>query len=321
MTYSTTDNGTPPPSPTAKIVQKQHKQKSVQTGRSLFVADLMTKSIITIGDNGSFRVWADKINPRRSGSRIGSSNLQNIASRSSDSHTTKSSRRTRFTGPCCLLPDDDGRIFFTDAGDLRNCKAGSLNGSVYVCEMLPAEQVTKPHRARANSNSSSDSINSNSSSSNNERFRKPLVTAVVDGGLAFPTGLAWAGRDDLLVCESFLNRILRVKRDSTSGRWHTSIFATFDSRFGPTAIVARRNRKSTGQRKKMGGDKISLFVAHSALRNSGEQARILRLRPSGEVARIYELPGCEYINSMSFRSGNTLIFTESDKILQLNLHK
>ena len=41
----------------------------------------------------------------------------------------------------------------------------------------------------------------------------PTVRPIIDGGLAYPAAMAWLRTDDLLICESFLNRVLRATRD------------------------------------------------------------------------------------------------------------
>ena len=41
----------------------------------------------------------------------------------------------------------------------------------------------------------------------------PTVRPIIGGGLAYPAAMAWLRTDDLLICESFLNRVLRATRD------------------------------------------------------------------------------------------------------------
>ena len=79
-------------------------------------------------------------------------------------------------------------MFFADAGDLGECTAGNLAGSVYVAE---APHLGAPAGI------------------------PPTVRPIIDGGLAYPAAMAWLRTDDLLISESFLNRVLRPP-DGTS---------------------------------------------------------------------------------------------------------
>eukprot|EP00750_Incisomonas_marina_P008207 INCI15361.1.p1 GENE.INCI15361.1~~INCI15361.1.p1 ORF type:complete len:586 (+),score=84.71 INCI15361.1:233-1990(+) len=226
----------------------------------------------------------------------------------------RSPRRQPFLGPSCVLPDAQGNVYFTDCGNLREVAAGSLNGSVYVAEAPPEGSPAGT---------------------------LPLVRPIIDSGLAFPSAMAWLRAGELLICESFLNRVLRATLDRATGRWRVQIFAQLHHRFGPTAIVVRCNPRHSALRTKCGGDKFSVFVAHSALRGSsnnnsspdddedseeggegeagGDDARIVRLTPKGAVAEEYALPGSVYVTSMALRSPESLVLTAGDRVLQLDV--
>ena len=209
-------------------------------------------------------------------------------------------RRRPFLGPSCVLPDAAGNVFFADAGDLSECTAGNLAGSVYVAE-APARGAPAG--------------------------TPPTVRPIIDGGLAYPAAMAWLRTDDLLICESFLNRVLRATRDPATGEWGVRLFARFQQRFGPTAIAVRRNPRGSWVRERCDGDKFSVFVAHSALPSSKsgsssiseEEACVLRLTPKGAVAQEFALPGVRHVTSMALRSEDSVLLTARDQLLQLDV--
>jgi len=205
-------------------------------------------------------------------------------------NATKPNRHRKFNGPNHVLPDSQGNVFFTDSGELRHCTAGRLSGSVFVATAPPPGSAPGAH---------------------------PEVTPIIDGGLAYPSAMAWIGVGDLLICESFLNRILRAQLDRETGEWRVGIFARFQQRFGPTAIAVRRNTKRSGLRDRCDGDKFSVFVGHSALKAHNEEACVLRLTPKGDVAEQYDVPGSIYITSMVLRSPESLFLTSKERVLQL----
>ena len=126
------------------------------------------------------------------------------------------------------------------------------------------------------------------------------------------------------------------------------LFARFQQRFGPTAIAVRRNPRGSWARERCGGDKFSVFVAHSALPNStsksssnissggsskskgkgksggggggdDEEACVLRLTPKGVVAQEHALPGVRHVTSMALRSGDSMLLSARDQLLQLDV--
>jgi hypothetical protein len=286
------------------------------TRAQLVVAELIGNTVLAVADDKkkSFKVWVDRVSP------------------AAVSPQGWGVSRRKFLGPSCLLPDKHGRLFFSDAGGLRDCSTGSLKGSVFVAEPR-GQGGYSPSSADASSDDGGGSGGggggsgggaggggSSPSSRSGEWRQQPVVTPIIDGGLAYPTGMAWLGKRDLLVCESFLNRVLRVTQDPRSLRWHVRIFAAFQQRFGPTAVVVRKNSKRTGMRQRAGGDRVSVFVAHSVLRaTAAEEAMVLRLTPQGTVAEEYPLPGCTYVTSIALRSPDSLLLTCKNMVLQLDI--
>ena len=168
-------------------------------------------------------------------------------------------------GPNSLVLSEKGNmLFFTDSGPLGETGLESPKGSLFGVDLSLS-------------------------------ILKPLLV----NSLAHPFGIALSPEENVLyVAETNENRVLRVVSHS-SGVFHTSVFANFTGRFGPTALAMHPSGL--------------LYVARYDFSDCSDKGVISVVNENGEVESELLLPGCPEITGLFFsKTQNDILYvTES----------
>lgn len=163
-----------------------------------------------------------------------------------------------------ILSEKSNMLFFTDSGPLGETGLEDASGSLFGVDL--SLSILKP---------------------------------VVVNALAYPFGLALSPEENVIyVAETNRNRVLRVVSHS-SGVFHTSVFARFTGRFGPTALAMHASGL--------------LYVARFDFSECSDKGVISVLNENGEVESELLLPGCPEITGLYFsKTQNDILYvTES----------